>query len=151
MIPATSRGPSGCSSPVISPVYPCRTPITSSRCVAPTRTTARRAAFMPGASPPLVSTAIRFMPPALHVPTLKSGPFEALPLRAVQCRAQASAWVHRAALLDPLSWTLPHEPSSGEPRPAQPAHDVRVVAHHAPHQSATIVLDHRDDRPLIDP
>src|SRR5438105_14905253 len=103
---------------------------------------------MPGASPPLVNTATRFMPPVLPVPTLKSGPFEALPLRAVPCWAQALAWEPRVA-----GWsrrTLPHEPSSCEPRPAQPLHDVRVGVHHAPHQPRAIVLDHRDDGPLVD-
>src|SRR6059058_2254602 len=102
---------------------------------------------MPGASPPLVNTAIRFIPPALPVPTLKSGPFEALPLRAVLYRAQASAWEQRVA-----AWSrraLPHEPSPREPRPAQPPHDVRIRLHDAPHQPGAVVLDHRDDRPLV--
>src|SRR5437764_5395402 len=104
---------------------------------------------MPGASPPLVNTAIRFIPPALPVPTLKSGPFEALPLRAVLYRAQASAWEQRVA-----AWSrraLPHEPSPREPRPAQPPIGVRIRHHGAPHQSGAVVLDQGDDRSLVYP
>src|ERR1035437_3682380 len=57
MIPPTSRGPSGTSSPPRRPAKPWRTPETVHPCAMPARTTARIAAFMPGASPPLVRTA----------------------------------------------------------------------------------------------
>src|ERR1039458_3654350 len=58
MMPPTSRGPSGESSPPRSPAKPCRTPQTLHPSAIPARTTARIAAFMPGASPPLVRTAM---------------------------------------------------------------------------------------------
>src|SRR5450830_2051384 len=58
MIPPTSRGPSGVNSPPRSPAKPCRTPQTLHPSARPARTTARIAAFMPGASPPLVRTAM---------------------------------------------------------------------------------------------
>ena len=45
----------------MSPENPCRTPMISRSRALPTRTTARSAAFMPGASPPLVRTATRFI------------------------------------------------------------------------------------------
>src|SRR5450631_3062248 len=61
MMPPTSRAPKRYKSPEIKPAYPCRTPKTSQPLASPVRTTARMAAFMPGASPPLVSTAILFM------------------------------------------------------------------------------------------
>src|SRR5450759_4395383 len=58
MMPPTSRGPSGESSPPRSPAKPWRTPKTLQPCANAARTTARIAAFMPGASPPLVRTAM---------------------------------------------------------------------------------------------
>src|SRR5664280_280596 len=66
MMPPTSRGPSGESSPPRSPAKPWRTPKTLQPCAIPARTTARIAAFMPGASPPLVRTAmLLILPPFL--------------------------------------------------------------------------------------
>src|SRR5690349_9611949 len=50
----------------------------------------------------------------------------------------------------PRSRTLPGEPSACEARAAQPAHDVWVAPHRVPHEPRAIVLDHRDDRSLID-
>ena len=57
----TSRGPSGMKSCLINPAKPCRTPKTSAPWKRARRVTARIAAFMPGASPPLVRSAIRFI------------------------------------------------------------------------------------------
>ena len=37
----------------------------------------------------------------------------------------------------------PVQPPARKPRALQPAHDVRVPAHHAPHETAAVVLDHR--------
>src|SRR5438270_13185125 len=42
------------------------------------------------------------------------------------------------------------EPPSGKPRPTQSAHNVRVLLHLFPHQPASIILNHGDDRSLID-
>ena len=56
--PPTSESPSGRKQPLSSPSKPCSMPTTSQPLAMAERTTARTAAFMPGASPPLVSTAI---------------------------------------------------------------------------------------------
>src|SRR5439155_1702669 len=58
---ATPARVSGWSSPASRPAYPRRMPITSSFRPRAWRTTARIAAFIPGASPPLVRTPIRRM------------------------------------------------------------------------------------------
>jgi hypothetical protein len=42
------------------------------------------------------------------------------------------------------------QPAAGESRPPQPSDDVWAVAHQAPHHTRPVVLDHRDDRPLVD-
>src|SRR4051812_4646638 len=42
------------------------------------------------------------------------------------------------------------QPSTCEARPFQTRHHVRILAHRFPDQTAAIVLDHRDDRTLID-
>ena len=57
-IPPTSRGPIVLNSPLRSPSYPCITPITFMLLASAVRTTARMAAFIPGASPPEVRTPI---------------------------------------------------------------------------------------------
>src|SRR5512143_3015057 len=60
-MPLTSRLPRGTMFPEIRPAKPRRMPTTSQPLSIPVRTTARMAPFIPGASPPLVRTAIRFM------------------------------------------------------------------------------------------
>src|SRR5689334_18221087 len=42
------------------------------------------------------------------------------------------------------------EPTTREAGLLEAATQVRVLAHHAPDQRATVVLDHRQDRALID-
>lgn len=42
------------------------------------------------------------------------------------------------------------QPSTSESRALQSDSDVVVVAHESPDQSAAFVLDHGDDRPLVD-
>src|SRR3546814_1803726 len=42
------------------------------------------------------------------------------------------------------------QPAAGEPDAPQSADDMRVFPHHLPHQSAAIILHHREDRSLID-
>ena len=61
MTPPTSRARSRTRLPKIRPSYPSRTPNIFISLSHPARTTARIAAFIPGASPPLVKTAIRFI------------------------------------------------------------------------------------------
>ena len=60
-MPLTARLPSGMKAPFNRPLKPPLTPKTSSPLSRPARTTVRMAAFIPGASPPLVNTAILFM------------------------------------------------------------------------------------------
>ncbi len=64
--PPTSRGPSSWNFPLMRPSYPPRTPYTSHPNDRPVRVTARIAAFIPGASPPLVRTAILFISASHH-------------------------------------------------------------------------------------
>ena len=74
-IPLTSLEPRAKRLSCRSPVYPCRMPWTSQSLATPVRTTDRMAAFIPGASPPLVSTAIRFISsPAFSYPQVFAGP-----------------------------------------------------------------------------
>src|SRR3546814_15733365 len=42
------------------------------------------------------------------------------------------------------------EPAAGEADALQSPHDVRILAHHLPHQPAAMILHHRQDRPLVD-
>src|SRR6266511_3230327 len=42
------------------------------------------------------------------------------------------------------------QPPAREPRPLQPPYHVRIPPHHAPHQPAPVVLDHRHDRSFVD-
>src|ERR1051326_9076507 len=63
MMPPTSRALSGRNCPSISPCQPWSMPSTVIPRSSALRVTARIAAFMPGASPPLVRTAICFMCP----------------------------------------------------------------------------------------
>src|SRR5712691_7189889 len=41
------------------------------------------------------------------------------------------------------------QPSSRKSRSLQPAHDMRILLHDFPNQSTAIVLDHDDDRSLV--
>lgn len=43
------------------------------------------------------------------------------------------------------------QPSSSKPRATKPLHDVRTALHAIPDQTAAIILQHRDNRSLIDP
>src|SRR6266705_553300 len=43
-----------------------------------------------------------------------------------------------------------HEPPAREPRPAQPARDVRVGTQQLPHEPRAVVLGHREHRSFID-
>src|SRR5262245_20285399 len=60
MMPPTLRAWNASKRSSRRPEYPFRTPNTSQPCARAPRVTARTAAFMPGASPPLVRTAIFF-------------------------------------------------------------------------------------------
>jgi len=62
MMPPTEDFVRGIPSPSRSPSYPLRMPITSTPRKIAVRVTARTAAFIPGESPPLDSTAILFIP-----------------------------------------------------------------------------------------
>src|SRR3989442_2082986 len=42
------------------------------------------------------------------------------------------------------------QPAAAESRALESLNDVRIAAHHPPHQSGSIVLDHRENRSLID-
>src|SRR6478736_2621536 len=42
------------------------------------------------------------------------------------------------------------QPATGEAGAFQALADIRIFAHDFPHQVAAVVLDHRDDRPLVD-
>src|ERR1700690_4217953 len=79
MMPPTSRAPKGWTSPWINPVKPSRTPIASYPCAIAERTTARIAALIPGASPPLVNTANRCNDtlPATRIDDAASAVFDA--------------------------------------------------------------------------
>src|SRR2546427_5203486 len=48
------------------------------------------------------------------------------------------------------SRTPPREPPAREPRPAQPARDVRVGTEQLPHEPRAVVLGHREHRSFID-
>ena len=61
IIPETERWSSNFISSLINPQYPRDTPITSNLLFIAQRTTALIAAFIPGASPPVVKTAIRLI------------------------------------------------------------------------------------------
>src|SRR6516225_7254883 len=61
----------------------------------------------------------------------------------------------RAALTAECPWLRPQslsgcEPAAREPGALQPLAKVRIGAHHAPDEIAAVVLDHGEDRPLID-
>src|SRR3712207_6669236 len=43
------------------------------------------------------------------------------------------------------------QPPARKPRAAEAADDVRVPLHEIPQQSRSIILDHEEDRPLVDP
>src|SRR6267378_3984505 len=42
------------------------------------------------------------------------------------------------------------EPPSRKPGPTQPSHHMRILLHLFPNQSAPIILNHGDDRSLVD-
>src|ERR1051325_10537682 len=65
--PPTSRAARRSRTPATTPAKPLRTPNTSQPLASAPRVTARTAAFIPGASPPLVSTAIFFKPDILKL------------------------------------------------------------------------------------
>src|SRR5262249_35952397 len=67
MMPPTSRAARRSMAPDTSPAKPLRTPNTSQPLASAPRVTARTAAFIPGASPPLVRTAIFFKPDILKL------------------------------------------------------------------------------------
>lgn len=45
----------------------------------------------------------------------------------------------------------PAQPDTIEPRPTESSSDVRAFPHELPQQPCTMILDHQDDRPLIEP
>src|SRR5437762_6912859 len=49
-----------------------------------------------------------------------------------------------------MSSFLGAQPSSGKPGALEAAHDVVACPRHPPHQTGEIVVDHDDQRPLID-
>src|ERR687895_1550265 len=71
-MPPTSRALRGSRALATRPAKPLRTPNTSQPWASAPRVTARTAAFMPGASPPLVKTAIFFKPVILKLEMAKS-------------------------------------------------------------------------------
>ena len=42
------------------------------------------------------------------------------------------------------------EPAAGKARPLEPAAEMRIAAHHLPDEAAAVILDHRQDRALVD-
>src|SRR6478609_5532886 len=43
-----------------------------------------------------------------------------------------------------------HQPAAGKPRPLQPPPDVWIRPHDLPYESRPVILDHRNDRSLVD-
>src|SRR5207253_2100506 len=70
---------------------------------------------------------------------------------AARSRAGPSREFTRDSSRRASSWrTFLLDPSPREPRPAQPAHNVRVAAHEPPDELRAVVLGHREDGPLVD-
>src|SRR6266849_1102063 len=49
-----------------------------------------------------------------------------------------------------ISHSALRQPSTSEPSLLEPTNDVSIPAHHAPYEIGAVVLDHRQNRPLID-
>src|SRR5262245_50763088 len=77
----------------------------------------------------------------------EDGERHAAPSQSVPITTRSAA---RDSVVRPLV-TGRGEPAPREAGPLQAATQVRIVAHHAPDQASTIVLDHREQGPLVDP
>src|SRR5690606_39249171 len=51
----------------------------------------------------------------------------------------------------PLPVAAPRQPAAAESRAAESAHDVLVLTHQTPQHLRPVVLDHQQNRTLIDP
>src|SRR5689334_17119897 len=50
-----------------------------------------------------------------------------------------------------LPYAFSPQPASAESGALQSAHNMRILSHRLPNESAAVILDHGDDRPFIDP
>src|SRR5688500_9199483 len=72
-----------------------------------------------------------------------AGEAQPCPIDSAAVRARVTAVRKRALATRP-------EPATREAGPLEAAAQIRVVAHHPPHQPAPVVLEHRDHDPLVD-